>query len=33
MRNIDVAPTIMGILGVSPADTVDGAPLLQILKK
>lgn len=31
MHNIDVAPTIMGILGVSPAETVDGHPVLQIL--
>jgi arylsulfatase A-like enzyme len=32
MHNIDVAPTVMGILGVSPAETVDGKLLLQILK-
>ena len=32
MQNIDVAPTIMGILGVSPAETVDGKLMLQILK-
>lgn len=32
MRNIDVAPTIEKILGVRPADTVDGKALTDILK-
>ena len=32
MRNIDVAPTIMEILGVEPEPTVDGSALNQILK-
>jgi predicted AlkP superfamily pyrophosphatase or phosphodiesterase len=32
VRNIDVAPTIMHILGVTPAPTVDGVVLTQILK-
>jgi hypothetical protein len=32
MRNIDVAPTIMSILGVKPDETADGTALAQILK-
>ena len=32
MRNIDVAPTIMRILGVKPDETVDGKALKDILK-
>ncbi len=32
MRNVDVAPTIMKILGVKPDQTVDGAALKRILK-
>jgi hypothetical protein len=27
VRNIDVAPTILGILGVQPASTVQGKPI------
>jgi arylsulfatase A-like enzyme len=27
VRNIDVAPTILGILGVQPAATVQGKPI------
>lgn len=32
VRNIDVAPTIMRLLGVTPADTVDGRALNKVLK-
>ena len=32
MHNIDVAPTIMTMLGVAPANTVDGTALTEILK-
>jgi hypothetical protein len=32
MRNIDVAPTILELLGVAPAPSVDGTPLKKILK-
>ncbi len=32
IRNIDVAPTIMDILGVEPDPTVDGTAITQILK-
>lgn len=32
MHNVDVAPTIEAILGVTPAPTVDGKALTQILK-
>ena len=32
-RNIDVAPTILEILGVAPAATVDGVVIPKILKK
>lgn len=32
MQNVDVAPTIMSILGVPPSDTVDGHVLKVILK-
>jgi len=31
VRNIDVAPTIMHLLGVSPSPTVDGRVLEEIL--
>jgi arylsulfatase A-like enzyme len=31
VRNIDIAPTIMQLLGVSPAVTVNGAALTGIL--
>jgi arylsulfatase A-like enzyme len=31
VRNIDIAPTIMQILGVPPAATVDGMPLVDVL--
>ncbi len=33
MYNIDVAPTIEAILGVTPAETVDGHAVTQILRK
>jgi predicted AlkP superfamily pyrophosphatase or phosphodiesterase len=33
VRNIDVAPTVMELLGVSPGATVDGEPLQRILKR
>jgi arylsulfatase A-like enzyme len=32
VRNIDVAPTILDLLGVAPAQTVDGRSLTDILK-
>jgi len=32
MHNVDVAPTIEKILGVTPAPTVDCAALAQILR-
>lgn len=32
VRNIDVAPTIMSILGVTPSSTVDGKALNQVLR-
>ena len=32
-RNIDVAPTILDILGVPPSPTVDGHVIPKILKK
>ena len=32
VSNIDIAPTIMQILGVPPASTVNGAPLTGILQ-
>lgn len=32
VRNIDVAPTILRLLGVTPADTVDGKALNKVLK-
>jgi len=32
VRNIDVAPTIMSILGVTPSAKVDGKPLSQVLR-
>ena len=32
VRNIDVASTIMRILGVTPAETVDGKAIARILK-
>jgi hypothetical protein len=32
-RSIDIAPTIMEILGVAPAPTVDGAVIPGILRK
>jgi len=32
VRNIDVAPTILDILGVAPAATVDGSALTAIMK-
>ena len=32
MHNIDVAPTIMRILGVKPDETVDGKALKDILR-
>jgi predicted AlkP superfamily phosphohydrolase/phosphomutase len=33
VHNVDLAPTVETLLGVTPASTVDGAPLLTILKK
>ena len=33
IHNIDVAPTVMDILGVAPAPTVDGAVIPKILRK
>ena len=33
MRNIDVAPTVMEILGVAPATTVDGSVIPKLLRK
>ena len=33
LRNIDIAPTVMEILGVAPAPTVDGEVLTGILRK
>jgi hypothetical protein len=33
VRNIDVAPTVMEILGVQPARTVEGRPLERILRR
>jgi hypothetical protein len=33
VHNIDVAPTIMHILGVEPAETVDGRVLSEILRR
>ncbi|WP_261405900.1 hypothetical protein [Chenggangzhangella methanolivorans] len=32
VRNIDVAPTVMRLLGVTPAATVDGKALNKVLK-
>lgn len=32
VRNIDIAPTVMKILGVEPADTVDGKIIRRVLK-
>ncbi len=32
MHNVDVAPTILSILGVPPADTVDGKAVTRILR-
>ena len=32
IRNIDVAPTLLQLLGVMPAQTVDGVALTDILK-
>ena len=31
-RNIDVAPTVLEVLGVEPAPTVDGRPLRKLLR-
>ena len=33
VRNIDVAPTLLDILGFSPAPTVDGHVLTRILRR
>jgi hypothetical protein len=33
VRNIDIAPTVMEILGVAPAPTVDGAVIPKLLRK
>ena len=33
VRNIDIAPTIMAILGVKPAPTVDGKAITQMFNK
>jgi hypothetical protein len=33
VHNIDIAPTVMRILGVEPAPTVDGNALLKILRE
>ena len=33
IHNVDVAPTVMAILGVAPAPTVDGAVIPKILRK
>jgi arylsulfatase A-like enzyme len=32
VHNIDIAPTVMEILGVAPAPTVDGEAILTILR-
>jgi arylsulfatase A-like enzyme len=31
--NIDIAPTVLEILGVTPADTVDGAVIERVLRR
>ena len=33
VRNIDIAPTVLEILGVTPAPTVDGTAIFKILRK
>ena len=33
VHNIDIAPTVLEILGVPPAPTVDGTAILKMLKK
>jgi arylsulfatase A-like enzyme len=33
LRNIDIAPTVLSILGVAPVPTVEGEVLKEMLRK